>query len=42
MWKLDGLSDYDIRQPFTPTGTNPLGLIKHSTATHLGYFGEVY
>lgn len=41
VWKLDGLSEYDIRRPLTPTGTNLLGLVKHSTATHLGYFGEV-
>lgn len=42
IWKLEGLSDYDIRGPLTPTGTNLLGLVKHSTATHLGYFGEVF
>ena len=42
IWKLDGLGDYDIRRPLTPTGTNLLGLVKHSTATHLGYFGEVF
>jgi hypothetical protein len=28
LWKLDGLSEYDIRRPLTPTGTNLLGLIK--------------
>ena len=33
VWKLDGLSEYDIRRPLTPTGTNLLGLVKHSTAT---------
>jgi hypothetical protein len=42
VWKLDGLSEYDMRRPLTPTGTNLLGLVKHSTATHLGYFGEVF
>lgn len=42
VWKLDGLGEYDIRRPHTPTGTNLLGLVKHSTATHLGYFGEVF
>lgn len=42
VWKLDGLSEYDIRRPLTPTGTNLLGMVKHSTATHLGYFGEVF
>jgi Protein of unknown function (DUF664) len=29
LWKLDGLSEYDIRRPLTPTGTNLLGLVKH-------------
>ncbi|GAA3459498.1 hypothetical protein J2S66_006782 [Saccharothrix longispora] len=24
--KLDGLSEYDVRRPLTPTGTNLLGL----------------
>lgn len=42
VWKLDGLAEHDIRRPLTPTGTNLLGLVKHSTATHLGYFGEVF
>ena len=42
VWKLDGLGEYDIRRPLTPTGTNLLGLVKHSTATHLLYFGEVF
>jgi len=27
--KLEGLFEYDIRRPLTPTGTNLLGLIKH-------------
>ena len=30
LWKLEGLSDYDIRRPMTPTGTNLLGLVKHA------------
>ena len=42
VWKLDDLSEYDIRRPLTPTGTNLLGLVKHSTASHLRYFGEVF
>lgn len=32
LWKLGGLSEYDIRRPLTPTGTNLLGLIKHVAA----------
>ncbi len=42
VWKLEGLDEYDIRRPMTPTGTNLLGLVKHSTATHLAYFGDVF
>ena len=29
LWKLDGLSEYDVRRPMVPTGTNLLGLVKH-------------
>lgn len=42
IWKLDGLSEYDIRRPLTPTGTNLLGLVKHLASVELGYFGEVF
>ncbi|HEX2784909.1 MAG TPA: DinB family protein [Ilumatobacteraceae bacterium] len=42
MWKLEGLSDYDIRRPMTPTGTNLLGLVKHVASVELGYFGETF
>ncbi len=42
VWKLDGLSEYDIRRPMTPTGTNLLGLLKHLTAVELGYFGNTF
>jgi hypothetical protein len=42
VWKLEGLGEYDMRRPMTPTGTNLLGLVKHSAGTHLRYFGEVF
>ncbi len=42
VWKLDGLGEYDIRRPLTPTGTNLLGLVKHNATTHFHYFGEVF
>jgi hypothetical protein len=42
LWKLEGLSEYDIRRPLTPTGTNLLGLVKHSAGTELEYFGPVF
>ncbi|MBT2531064.1 DinB family protein [Arthrobacter sp. ISL-48] len=40
--KLNGLSEYDVRRPLTPTGTNLLGLVKHVASVELGYFGEVF
>jgi uncharacterized protein DUF664 len=42
VWKLDGLSEYDIRRPLTPTGTNLLGLVKHCAIAEARYFGEVF
>jgi len=42
LWKLEGLSDHDVRRPMTPTGTNLLGLVKHVAYVQLGYFGEVF
>ncbi|MDI9974705.1 DUF664 domain-containing protein [Rhodococcus sp. IEGM 1307] len=42
LWKLDGLSEYDIRRPMTPTGTNLLGLVKHLTGVEIGYFGKTF
>ncbi|MBO0510902.1 DinB family protein [Streptomyces beijiangensis] len=42
IWKLEGLAEYDIRRPMTPTGTNLLGLVKHLTGAEAMYFGETY
>ncbi|MEU0098609.1 DinB family protein [Streptomyces sp. NPDC006267] len=42
LWKLEGLSEYDVRRPLTPTGTNLLGLVKHAAGVELGYFGETF
>ncbi len=42
LWKLDGLSEYDIRRPLTATGTNLLGVVKHLAAVELEYFGDVF
>jgi len=42
LWKLDGLSEYDIRRPLTPTGTNLLGLVKHLATWEARYFGDVF
>jgi hypothetical protein len=42
LWKLEGLSEYDVRRPMTPTGTNLLGLVKHLASVELGYFGDTF
>ncbi|MFE0172237.1 DinB family protein [Streptomyces sp. NPDC059002] len=42
LWKLDGLGEYDIRRPLTPSGTNLLGLVKHLSFWESRYFGEVF
>jgi uncharacterized damage-inducible protein DinB len=42
LWKLEGLSEYDVRRPMTPTGTNLLGLVKHVAYVEMGYFGAVF
>jgi uncharacterized damage-inducible protein DinB len=42
LWKLDGLSEYDIRRPMVPTATNLLGLVKHLAFVEMGYFGETF
>jgi hypothetical protein len=36
---LDGLSEYDVRRPLVPSGTNLLGLVKHLCGIELGYLG---
>ena len=42
LWKLDGLSEYDVRRPLVPTGTNLLGLVKHVANVELGYLGVTF
>ncbi|MFC7623615.1 DinB family protein [Microlunatus sp. GCM10028923] len=42
LWKLDGLPEYVVRRPLTPTGTNLLGLVKHATYVESGYLGDTF
>jgi hypothetical protein len=42
LWKLDGLSERDQRMPLTASGTNLLGLVKHSASVETGYFGAAF
>ncbi|HEY5979123.1 MAG TPA: DinB family protein [Microlunatus sp.] len=39
---MDALDERQIRWPLTPTGTNLLGLVKHTASVSLGYFGETF
>lgn len=39
---LDGLGEYDLRRPMTPTGTNLLGLVKHLAGLEYLYLGECF
>lgn len=41
LWKLAGMSEYDLRRPMTPTGTNLLGIVKHLTGVEWLYLGVV-
>ena len=41
-WKLEGLSEYDLRRPLVPTGTNLLGVAKHVALVSGDYFGPVF
>lgn len=42
LWKLDGLDERAARWPWTPTGTNLLGLVKHVSGVELDYFGRTF
>lgn len=42
LWKLDGLSEYDVRRPMTPTATNLLGIVKHVASVEAGYLGDCF
>ncbi|EKU49127.1 MULTISPECIES: DinB family protein [Brevibacterium] len=42
LWKLEGLSDRELRLPRTPTGFNLLGAVKHIAQTEYTYLGETF
>lgn len=42
LWKLEGLTEYDLRRPLVPSGTNLLGLVKHLATVEIGYFGMCF
>lgn len=42
LWKLEGLSDEDLRRPLTRTGTNLIGILKHLTGVTYGYLCSAF
>jgi uncharacterized damage-inducible protein DinB len=42
LWKLEDLSEYDVRRPLVRTGTNLLGLVKHVASVEAWYLGNVF
>ncbi|MFC7494206.1 MULTISPECIES: DinB family protein [unclassified Nocardioides] len=42
LWKVEGLSEHELRRPRTPTGTNLLGIVKHCLNVEVGYFGPTF
>ncbi len=42
LWKLDGLSDNEIRRAMVPSGTSLLGLVKHLANAEYGWFCETF
>lgn len=39
---VDGVGEYELRRPMTPTGTNLLGLVKHLVGIEHVYLGESF
>src|SRR5262245_42945561 len=37
---LDGLGEYDVRRPMTPSGTSLLGMVKHVATVEIGYLND--
>jgi len=42
LWKLEGVSDQDLRRPLVRSGTSLLGLVKHLAAVEYGWFCDTF
>jgi hypothetical protein len=42
LWKLEGLTEEQVRRPMVPSGTNLLGLVKHLAVVEYGWFCETF
>jgi uncharacterized damage-inducible protein DinB len=41
-WKLEGLTDEQLRRPLVPSGSTMLGLVKHLAAVDVGWFAQTF
>lgn len=42
LWKIEGLSDKDLRRPMVPSGVCLLGLVKHLADVDQSWFVEIF
>lgn len=42
LWKLDGLTDEQLRRPIVPSGTNMIGLVRHLGSVEYGWFCDTF
>lgn len=42
LWKLEGLSEEQVRQPLVPSGTSLLGLVKHLAGVEYQWFCHTF
>jgi len=42
LWKIEGLSDEELRRPMTPSGVSLLGMVKHSAFVERSWFQHVF
>lgn len=42
LWKIEGLTDDQLRRPMTPSATSLLGLVKHLAAVEYAWFCETF
>ena len=42
LWKIDGVSDEDLRRPMVPSGTSLLGIVKHLGWVEMSWFQRTF
>jgi len=42
LWKVEGLSDGDLRRQMTPSGTSLLGMVKHLACVEYAWFSTTF